>query len=78
MAGPKRHHVREEGVTFEAAGLGVFEGRPALVFGLKNCIIGPKPCSVAATWDFVGRRLNGEISARFVPTDRYIETCINS
>ena len=54
------------GAAFRPAFDDVFEGRPALVFGLKNCVIGPKPCSVAATWDF-GRRLNGGILARFVP-----------
>ena len=53
------------GAAFRPAFDDVFEGRPALVFGLKNCVIGPKPCSVAATWDF-GRRLNGGILARFV------------
>ena len=46
------------GAAFRPAFDDVFEGRPGLIFGLKNCVIGAKPCSVAATWDF-GRRLNG-------------------
>ena len=53
------------GAAFRPAFDDVFEGRPGLIFGLKNCVIGAKPCSVAATWDF-GRRLNGGILTRFV------------
>ena len=53
------------GAAFRPAFDDVFEGRPGLIFGLKNCVIGAKPCSVAATSDF-RRRLNGGILARFV------------